>query len=278
MKKRKTGVLEERKNYSSIFFSVGSFCFFSFIDFFWYLYHSRKHKVYFFHLDSSISVGPYNSGSNNIFFCKKDFATKCLTARTNDNFCFFQSTIFFLFLFFFRINVLTSSLTSVSKSFNISRMRSPSELEAVDKLLGDLLARIGDDKGVSKSSRDNGLVNGLAIFLLEVVRLLLSSDEATEGPLEVAVEDDTELSTEARELVSDLVGLPPTFGLCCGGLGGGALGLDGLVVAMEAGLFIEIFLEDDDDDDPNAVAAADNSGGLTEEEEEARPPALLEGL
>jgi hypothetical protein len=190
----------------------------------------------------------------------------------------FQSTIFFLFLFFFRINVLTSSLTSVSKSFNISRMRSPSELEAVDKLLGDLLARIGDDKGVSKSSSDNGLVNGLAIFLLEVVRLLLSSEEATEGPLEVAVEDDIELSTEARELVSDLVGLPPTFGLCCGGLGGGALGLDGLVVAMEAGLFIEIFLEDDT---PGAVAAADNSGGFTEEEEEevARPPAaLLEGL
>ena len=174
--------------------------------------------------------------------------------------------------------MLTSSLTSVSKSFNISRIRSPSELEAVDKLLGDLLARIGDDKGVSKSSRDNGLVNGLAIFLLEVVRLLLSSDEATEGPLEVAVEDDTELSTEARELVSDLVGLPPTFGLCCGGLGGGALGLDGLVVAMEAGLFIEIFLEDDDA--PGAVAAADNSGGFTEEEEEVArpPPALLEGL
>lgn len=110
-----------------------------------------------------------------------------------------------------------------------------------------------------------------------VVRLLHSSDEATEGPLEVAVEDDTELrSTEARELVSDLVGLPPTFGFCCGGLGGGALGLDGLVVAIEAGLFIEIFLEDDD-------ATADNSGGFTEEEEEARqrprpPAALLEGL
>ena len=175
--------------------------------------------------------------------------------------------------------MLTSSLTSVSKSFNISRMRSPSELEAVDKLLGDLLARIGDDKGVSKSSNDNGLVNGLAIFLLEVVRLLLSSDEATEGPLEVAVEDDIELSTEARELVSDLVGLPPTFGFCCGGLGGGALGLDGLVVAMEAGLFIEIFLEDDDAPGV-AVATADNSGGFTEEEEEvARPPAaLLEGL
>merc|ERR1712038_939971 len=157
-------------------------------------------------------------------------------------------------------------------------MRSPSELEAVDKLLGDLLARIGDDKGVSKSSSDNGLVNGLAIFLLEVVRLLLSSEEATEGPLEVAVEDDTELSTEARELVSDLVGLPPTFGLCCGGLGGGALGLDGLVVAMEAGPFIEIFLADEITPGA-AVAPTGKSEGFTEE---ARlpppPPALLEGL
>ena len=79
---------------------------------------------------------------------------------------FFQSTIFFLFLFFFRINVLTSSLTSVSKSFNISRIRSPSELEAVDNASGDLLAMIGDDNGVSKSSNDNGLVNGLGIIFL----------------------------------------------------------------------------------------------------------------
>ena len=105
--------------------------------------------------------------------------------------------------------------------------------------------------------------------------LVLSSDDevATEGPLEVAVED--ELSTEARELVSDLVGLPPTFGLCCGGLGGGALGLDGLVVAIEFGLFIEIFLQDEIAG--AAVAPADNSGGFSEE---ARPlpPALLEGL
>ena len=108
--------------------------------------------------------------------------------------------------------------------------------------------------------------------------LVLSSDDevATEGPLEVAVED--ELSTEARELVSDLVGLPPTFGLCCGGLGGGALGLDGLVVAIEFGLFIEIFLEDEIAGIAGAaVAPADNSGGFSEE---ARPlpPALLEGL
>ena len=107
--------------------------------------------------------------------------------------------------------------------------------------------------------------------------LVLSSDEvAAEGPLEVAVED--ELSTEARELVSDLVGLPPTFGFCCGGLGGGALGLDGLVVAIEAGLFIEIFLADEIA--PGAAAApTGKSEGFTEE---ARPPpplpALLEGL
>ena len=107
--------------------------------------------------------------------------------------------------------------------------------------------------------------------------LVLSSDEvAAEGPLEVAVED--ELSTEARELVSDLVGLPPTFGFCCGGLGGGALGLDGLVVAIEAGLFIEIFLADEIAPGA-AVAPTGKSEGFTEE---ARPPpplpALLEGL
>ena len=108
--------------------------------------------------------------------------------------------------------------------------------------------------------------------------LVLSSDEvAAEGPLEVAVED--ELSTEARELVSDLVGLPPTFGFCCGGLGGGALGLDGLVVAIEAGLFIEIFLADEIAPGA-AVAPTGKSEGFTEE---ARPPptplpAVLEGL
>ena len=72
------------------------------------------------------------------------------------------SLIAFLFLFFFLISVLTSSLTVLSKSFRISRMRSPSELEVVDSASGDRLAIIGDDRGVSKSSSDNGLVNGLA--------------------------------------------------------------------------------------------------------------------
>ena len=107
--------------------------------------------------------------------------------------------------------------------------------------------------------------------------LVLSSDEvAAEGPLEVAVED--ELSTEARELVSDLVGLPPTFGFCCGGLGGGALGLDGLVVAIEAGLFIEIFLADEIAPGA-AVAPTGKSEGFTEEARLPPPlPALLEGL
>jgi len=108
--------------------------------------------------------------------------------------------------------------------------------------------------------------------------LVLSSDEvAAEGPLEVAVED--ELSTEARELVSDLVGLPPTFGFCCGGLGGGALGLDGLVVAIEAGLFIEIFLADEIAPGA-AVAPTGKSEGFTEEAWPPPPPfpALLEGL
>ena len=106
--------------------------------------------------------------------------------------------------------------------------------------------------------------------------LVLSSDEvAAEGPLEVAVED--ELSTEARELVSDLVGLPPTFGFCCGGLGGGALGLDGLVVAIEAGLFIEIVLADEIAPGA-AVAPTGKSEGFTEEARPPPLPALLEGL
>lgn len=57
------------------------------------------------------------------------------------------------------------------------------------------------------------------------------------------------LSNEANELVSDLVGLPPTFGLCGGGLGGGARGLEGRVVAIEAGLlalFADVELITDD--------------------------------
>ena len=149
-----------------------------------------------------------------------------------------------MFLFFFRINVLTSSLTSVSKSFKISRIRSPSELEAVDNASGDLRAMIGEDSGVSKSSKDKGLVNGLVGIFLAEKDLISSEEEVTEGPLEVAVvEDETdELSTEVNELVSDRVGLPPTFGLCGGGLGGGALGLDGLVVAIEAGRLTVAFL------------------------------------
>jgi len=77
--------------------------------------------------------------------------------------------------------------------------------------------------------------------------------------LEVAVDDDTELSIEAKELVSDRVGDPPTLGLCGGGLGGGALGLDGRVVAIEAGL-----LTDDD--------------FLTEATSDLLDEAVLEGL
>ena len=48
--------------------------------------------------------------------------------------------------------------------------------------------------------------------------------------------------------MSDLVGLPPTLGFCIGGgLGGGPSGLDGLVVAMEAGLLAAPdFLPDSD--------------------------------
>ena len=67
----------------------------------------------------------------------------------------------FLILFFFLINVLTSSLTLLHTSFSISHLRSPSELEVVDSVSGDPLAIEGNDRGVSKSSSNNRLVNGL---------------------------------------------------------------------------------------------------------------------
>ena len=112
-------------------------------------------------------------------------------------------------------------------------MRSPSELEAVDKASGDLRAIIGEDKGVSKSSSDSGLVNGLvstveaaavagatvleaAAFTVDlaVVGITVASAEAVEVGINGALicEDDA-LSSEASELVSDRVGLPPTFSL-----------------------------------------------------------------
>lgn len=53
----------------------------------------------------------------------------------------------------------------MSRSLRISRIKSPSELEVVDKASGDLRAIIGEDKGVSKSSKDKGLVNGLVAFI-----------------------------------------------------------------------------------------------------------------
>ena len=114
-------------------------------------------------------------------------------------------------------------------------MRSPSELEVVDKASGDLRAIIGDDKGVSKSSSDSGLVNGLvstveaaaavavaAAAVLEaatftvalaVVGITVASAEAVEVGINGALICEDALSSEASELVSDLVGLPPTFSL-----------------------------------------------------------------
>ena len=107
-------------------------------------------------------------------------------------------------------------------------MRSPSELEAVDKASGDLRAIIGDDKGVSKSSSDSGLVNGLvstveaAAAVLEVatltvalavVGITVASAEAVEVGINGALICEDALSIEASELVSDRVGLPPTFSL-----------------------------------------------------------------
>ena len=114
-------------------------------------------------------------------------------------------------------------------------MRSPSELEAVDKASGDLRAIIGDDKGVSKSSSDSGLVNGLvstveaaavaaappaavleaATFTvaLAVVGITVASAEAVEVGINGALICEDALSSEASELVSDRVGLPPTFSL-----------------------------------------------------------------
>jgi len=98
----------------------------------------------------------------------------------------FQSgeTGFFLFLFFFRINVLTSSLTVVSRSLRISRIKSPSEDEAVDKASGDLRAIMGELRGVSKSSKDKGLVTGLLISLaLTTVASAEAIFEAVSGAL-----------------------------------------------------------------------------------------------
>lgn len=113
-------------------------------------------------------------------------------------------------------------------------MRSPSELEAVDKASGDLRAIIGDDKGVSKSSSDSGLVNGLvstveaaavaaapaavleaATFTVDlaVVGITVASAEAVEVGINGALICEDALSSEASELVSDRVGLPPTFSL-----------------------------------------------------------------
>jgi len=109
-------------------------------------------------------------------------------------------------------------------------MRSPSELEAVDKASGDLRAIIGDDKGVSKSSSDSGLVSGLvstveaaapaavleaATFTvaLAVVGITVASAEAVEVGINGALICEDALSSEASELVSDRVGLPPTFSL-----------------------------------------------------------------
>ena len=110
-------------------------------------------------------------------------------------------------------------------------MRSPSELEVVDKASGDLRAIIGDDKGVSKSSSDSGLVNGLvstveaaaapaalleaATFTvaLAVVGITVASAEAVEVGINGALICEDALSSEASELVSDRVGLPPTFSL-----------------------------------------------------------------
>ena len=100
---------------------------------------------------------------------------------------------------------------------------------------------IGDDRGVSKSSSDNGLVNGLADttfeavfaeaafaeaafteaagFVLEATALeAVTFTDATsvEAGIEVALiceAEDALLSKDANELVSDRVGLPPTLGL-----------------------------------------------------------------
>lgn len=134
-------------------------------------------------------------------------------------------------------------------------MRSPSELEVVDSASGDRLAIIGDDRGVSKSSSDNGLVNGLAAveevfaatvgFALEAapVEMAFTDTASVVFGIEGALICEDALSNDANELVSDRVGLPPTFGLCGGGLGGGALGREGRVDAMEAGLLADDFFE-----------------------------------
>ena len=101
---------------------------------------------------------------------------------------------------------------------------------------------IGDDRGVSKSSSDNGLVNGLADttfeaafaeaalakaalaedagFVLEATTLVaVTFTDATslkagiEAALICEAAEDALLSKDANELVSERVGLPPTLGL-----------------------------------------------------------------
>ena len=118
-------------------------------------------------------------------------------------------------------------------------MRSPSVLELVESASGDRRAMIGDVKGVSKSSRDKGLVIGLVTFTFVASEVTA----AVVGLIGLMIIELEELSMEAKELLSDLVGLPPTLGFCIGGgLGGGPSGLDGLVVAIEAGLLAPDFL------------------------------------
>ena len=99
-------------------------------------------------------------------------------------------------------------------------MRSPSELEVVDSASGDRRALIGDDKGVSKSSSDNGLVNGLVTIVAvvaeaaftDVVAITVASALGVVVGIIGALICEDALSSEASELVSDRVGLPPTFG------------------------------------------------------------------
>ena len=79
-------------------------------------------------------------------------------------------------------------------------MRTPSELEAVDKASGDLRAIIGEDKGVSKSSSDSGLVNGLASTVEATAATGTAVLEAAAFTVALAVVGITVASAEAVEV------------------------------------------------------------------------------
>ena len=75
-------------------------------------------------------------------------------------------------------------------------MRSPSVLELVESASGERRAIIGDVKGVSKSSRDKGLVIGLVTFTFVASEVTA----AVVGLIGLMIIELEELSMVAKEL------------------------------------------------------------------------------